>query len=127
MSSPHLLEVKDLRVHYPRPGAGWFRRLEPVKAVDGVSFNVPRGKTVGLVGESGSGKTTTGRAIVKLAPITSGSILWEGRDIGSMGNREFLPWRKKIHMVFQDPYGSLNPRADILASSPSHSRFTSPR
>jgi peptide/nickel transport system ATP-binding protein/oligopeptide transport system ATP-binding protein len=115
MSEQPLLEVRDLRVHYPRPGSGWFRKLEPVKAVDGVSFSIPRGKTVGLVGESGSGKTTTGRAIVKLAPVTSGRILWEGMDIAPLGNREFLPWRKKVQMVFQDPYGSLNPRADILA------------
>ena len=114
MDSPALLEVKDLKVHYPRPGAGWFAKPDPVRAVDGVSFSVPRGKTVGLVGESGSGKTTTGRAIVKLAPVTSGRILWEGADIGQMDNRAFLPWRKKVQMVFQDPYGSLNPRSDVL-------------
>ena len=113
--STPLLEVRDLKVHYPRPGAGWFRKAEPVRAVDGVSFSVPRGRTVGLVGESGSGKTTTGRAIVKLAPVTSGSILWEGSDIGSLSSRQFLPWRKKVQMVFQDPYGSLNPRSDVLA------------
>lgn len=114
MNAPTLLEVKNLKVHYPRPGAGWFSKADPVRAVDGVSFTVPRGKTVGLVGESGSGKTTTGRAIVKLAPVTAGDILWEGSDIGKMDNRAFLPWRKKVQMVFQDPYGSLNPRADIL-------------
>ena len=114
MSTPTLIEIQDLKVHYPRPGAGWFSKSDPVRAVDGVSFVVPRGKTVGLVGESGSGKTTTGRAIVKLAPVTAGKIIWEGVDIGQMDNRTFLPWRKKVQMVFQDPYGSLNPRADIL-------------
>ena len=114
MSTPTLIEIQDLKVHYPRPGAGWFSKADPVRAVDGVSFVVPRGKTVGLVGESGSGKTTTGRAIVKLAPMTAGKIIWEGVDIGQMDNRTFLPWRKKVQMVFQDPYGSLNPRADIL-------------
>lgn len=115
MSSQPLLEICDLKVHYPRPGAGWFRKSEPVRAVDGVSFSIPRGRTVGLVGESGSGKTTTGRAIVKLAPITEGEVRWEGKPIGELSTRAFLPWRKKIQMVFQDPYGSLNPRSDVLA------------
>ena len=113
--SDNLLEVSDLSVHYPGRANWFFQKAEPKKAVDGISFVVPKGKTVGLVGESGSGKTTTGRAIVKLAPLTAGKILYQGVDIGVLSNSAFLPWRKKIQMIFQDPYNSLNPRADILS------------
>ena len=113
--SDNLLEVSDLSVHYPGRANWFFQTAEPKKAVDGISFVVPKGKTVGLVGESGSGKTTTGRAIVKLAPLTAGKILYHGQDIGVLSNSDFLPWRKKIQMIFQDPYNSLNPRADILS------------
>ncbi|MDE1170549.1 MAG: ATP-binding cassette domain-containing protein [Verrucomicrobium sp.] len=112
MSAP-LLEVKDLRVHYPARG-GWFSKQgEPVRAVDGVSFTVEKGKTVGLVGESGSGKTTIGRAIVGLAPVTSGEVLYEGARIDGLSARRFLPYRKKIQMIFQDPFHSLNPRMRV--------------
>jgi len=94
--SDNLLEVSDLSVHYPGRANWFFQKAEPKKAVDGISFVVPKGKTVGLVGESGSGKTTTGRAIVKLAPLTAGKILYHGQDIGALSNSDFLPWRKKI-------------------------------
>ena len=87
-----------------------------MKAVDGISFSVAAGETVGLVGESGSGKTTVGRAIIKLAPVTSGVVLWEGRDVVSaLTDSEFRPYRKHIQMIFQDPYGSLNPRLTVEA------------
>ena len=109
-----LLEVRDLCVHYPGRTTWLFRKGPPKKAVDGISFSVPRGKTVGVVGESGSGKSTTGKAIIKLAPLTSGQLLYDGQDIGALSNAAFKPWRKKIQMIFQDPYNSLNPRADIL-------------
>ena len=109
-----LLEVRDLSVHYPGRTTWLFRKGPPKKAVDGISFVVPRGKTVGVVGESGSGKSTTGKAIIKLAPLTSGQLLYEGQDIGALSDAAFKPWRKKIQMIFQDPYNSLNPRADIL-------------
>jgi ABC-type dipeptide/oligopeptide/nickel transport system ATPase component len=101
-------------VHYPGRTTWLFRKGPPKKAVDGISFTVPRGKTVGVVGESGSGKSTTGKAIIKLAPLTSGQLLYDGQDIGALSNAAFKPWRKKIQMIFQDPYNSLNPRADIL-------------
>ena len=109
-----LLEVRDLTVHYPGRTTWLFRKGPPKKAVDGISFVVPRGKTVGVVGESGSGKSTTGKAIIKLAPLTSGQLVYEGQDIGALSDAAFKPWRKKIQMIFQDPYNSLNPRADIL-------------
>ncbi len=84
-----------------------------VRAVDGVSFSIVAGETVGLVGESGSGKTTVGRSIIKLAPMTAGSIFWEGEEISSLNENAFRPYRKHIQMIFQDPYGSLNPRLTI--------------
>ena len=79
-----LLSVRDLKVHFPIKGGILQRTVDHVKAVDGVSFDVPRGKTVGLVGESGSGKTTTGRAIARLVPITDGTIFFEGQDLAHL-------------------------------------------
>jgi peptide/nickel transport system ATP-binding protein/oligopeptide transport system ATP-binding protein len=114
-SNPALLSVQDLKVHFPVRAGFWQNLVDHVKAVDGISFDVLRGKTVGLVGESGSGKTTTGRAIARLAPITSGSIFYEGRELTSLGNAEFFPFRKKIQVIFQDPFGSLNPRMNIYS------------
>ncbi len=113
--STTILEVKDLKVHFPVYGGVFRRVVDHVKAVDGVSFRVPRGKTVGLVGESGSGKTTIGRAIVRLNKITAGAIYYEGREIGKLSRKEFFPYRKKIQMIFQDPFNSLNPRMNVEA------------
>ena len=110
-----LLSVRDLKVHFPVRAGVWQRVVDQVKAVDGISFDVPRGKTVGLVGESGSGKTTTGRAIARLAPGTSGSIRYEGRELTTLRPAEFFPYRKKIQVIFQDPFGSLNPRMSVYA------------
>ena len=89
------------------------RKVSDFRAVDDVSFTVEAGKTVGLVGESGSGKTTVGRTILKLIQSTSGSVRFEGREILPLPEREFRPLRRKMQMVFQDPYGSLNPRFTI--------------
>jgi len=112
---PPLLEVRDLAVHFP-VRSGLLRRTSGVvKAVDGVSFTVQRGRTAGLVGESGSGKTTIGRSIVKLVEATAGSILWKGTDIVPMTEHGFRPLRRSIQYVFQDPYGSLNPRMTVGA------------
>lgn len=109
-----MLEVDSLTVAFPVMRGMFFRKVERwVKAVDNVSFKVPQGKTVGLVGESGSGKTTIARALVKLQSITSGTVTWEGREIGGMDETAFKPLRKDIQMVFQDPYSSLNPRLTI--------------
>lgn len=112
-SSQALLSVQDLKVHFPVRAGVWQNVVDHVKAVDGISFKVLRGKTVGLVGESGSGKTTTGRAIARLALITSGSISYEGRELTSLSNTDFFPYRKKIQVIFQDPFGSLNPRMTV--------------
>ena len=109
------LEVKELKVHFPVYGGVFRRVVDHVKAVDGVSFRIPKGKTVGLVGESGSGKTTIGRSIVKLNPITSGTIHYRGRDISCLSRKAFFPYRKKIQMIFQDPFNSLNPRMTVEA------------
>jgi len=114
MTTP-LLEVRDLQVHYPVRGGLLSRVQSVVKAVDGVSFEILPGETVGLVGESGSGKTTVGRALVKLAPVTTGTILWQERDVTHLSEAEFRPLRKQIQMIFQDPFGSLNPRLTIGA------------
>ena len=114
-ATPTLLEVRNLKVHFPIH-AGLLRRQTGVfKAVDGVSFQVDAGKTVGLVGESGSGKTTIGRTLVKLIPATSGEALWKGRDILPLDERTFRPLRRRIQYIFQDPFGSLNPRMTVGA------------
>ncbi len=110
-----LLSVRDLKVHFPVKGGVLQRTVDVVKAVDGISFDVPRGKTVGLVGESGSGKTTTGRAIARLVPVTSGSVHYGGRDLATLTKSEFFEYRKKIQVIFQDPFGSLNPRMTIYS------------
>ena len=117
----NLLAVNDLKMHFPIR-TGVFRRVVGhVKAVDGVSFDIPRGKTVGLVGESGCGKTTTGRTLVGLYKATGGTVLFDGRDMFDLKGKELAAARRRFQMVFQDPYGSLNPRipvGDIIAEGP---------
>ena len=110
-----LLSVIDLKVHFPVKGGLLQRQVDVVKAVDGISFDVLRGQTVGLVGESGSGKTTTGRAIARLVPITAGSVSYAGRDLASLSRKEFFNYRKKIQVIFQDPFSSLNPRMTVFS------------
>ncbi|MFQ3670120.1 MAG: ATP-binding cassette domain-containing protein, partial [Verrucomicrobiia bacterium] len=113
-----LLEISNLCVYFPITGGLLQRQTGWIKAVDGVSFSVPKGAAVGLVGESGSGKSTTGKAIIRLAPITSGTIRFDGLDLPTLDPASFLPIRKRIQMIFQDPFNSLNPRMrveDIIA------------
>jgi peptide/nickel transport system ATP-binding protein/oligopeptide transport system ATP-binding protein len=110
-----LLTVSHLRTYFPVYGGILRRHIDDVKAVDDVSFTVEAGTTVGLVGESGSGKTTIGRTILKLAAATSGQIVFDGNDILPMSEREFRPLRRQIQMIFQDPFGSLNPRMTIFS------------
>ncbi|WHZ10905.1 MAG: ABC transporter, ATP-binding protein (cluster 5, nickel/peptides/opines) [Burkholderiaceae bacterium] len=105
-----LLSVRDLQVHFPRARSGWFALPEVVKAVDGVSFDVPRGKTLAIVGESGSGKTTTALAAMRLSPITGGQIRLGDTDLGALDGEALRLQRRRMQIVFQDPYSSLNPR-----------------
>ena len=110
----NILEVRNLTVWFPRKSSLLRRTIGQVKAVTNVSFVIPAGKTVGLVGESGSGKTTVGMAILNLVRVTGGTILFRGRDITNLPEKEFRPLRRQIQIVFQDPFGALNPRWDIL-------------
>jgi oligopeptide transport system ATP-binding protein len=110
----NILEVRNLTVWFPGKSSLLRRTIGQVKAVTGVSFVIPTGKTVGLVGESGSGKTTVGMAIMNLVSATKGNILFRGRDITNLPEKEFRPLRRQIQIIFQDPFGSLNPRWDIL-------------
>ena len=109
-----LLEIEDLRVRFPVRSGLLRRVVDHVRAVDGVSFAIPEGSTVGLVGESGSGKTTIGRAIARLVPIIAGSIRYRGEQISGLSRGAFMPWRRKIATIFQDPFNSLNPRMRIV-------------
>jgi len=109
-SSAPLLSVRDLTVHFPRVRAGWFTAPEVVRAVDGVSFDVERGTTLAIVGESGSGKTTTALAIMRLAPVTSGAIRLGRTDLGSLQGETLRQARRRLQIIFQDPFSSLNPR-----------------
>src|SRR5476649_77218 len=114
-SSPStLIKVENLKVYFPILGGIFRRKIGEVKAVDDVSFTITKGQTVGLVGESGSGKTTVGRAIIRLTEPTAGTITYEGTDITRLGAAAFRPFRKKIQIIFQDPYNSLNPRLPIF-------------
>ncbi len=113
-SSPMpLLEVQNLKTWFPVLGGVLRRKVGDIKAVDDVSFVVEAGCTVGLVGESGSGKTTVGRTILKLIASTSGRVLYKGSDILPLSERSFRPLRREMQMIFQDPFGSLNPRFTI--------------
>ena len=109
-----LLKVTDLKVHFPIKGGFFGRTLDYVRAVDGVSFELQPGETYGIVGESGSGKSTTGKAIMHLTKATSGSILFNNKDLTKLNRSELREQRKDIQMIFQDPYSSLNPKKRVL-------------
>jgi oligopeptide/dipeptide ABC transporter ATP-binding protein len=120
MSTPSavtpLLEVRDLAKHYPVHGGWWRSSSQVIRAVDGVSFTVHAGETLALVGESGCGKTTTGRAILRLVEPTRGSVRFEGQDVLALDREPLRRLRRHMQIVFQDPFGSLNPRLTIGAA-----------
>jgi len=108
-----LLEVTNLKKHFPIKGGILRRTVATVKAVDGVSFSVKHGETLGLVGESGCGKTTTGRTVLRLEQATAGEVLFEGKDVLKAGGRQMKALRRDMQIVFQDPYASLDPRLTV--------------
>ena len=114
MNGEVLLEVTNLKKHFPiSEGILFSKNVSLVKAIDGISFTISKGETLGLVGESGCGKTTTGRCILQLEKPTEGRILFDGRDLTEMDASTLAPLRQKIQVIFQDPYSSLNPRLKI--------------
>lgn len=115
-----LLEVKNLRKHFPIKGGFFGKQVGAVKAVDGLNFDIQHGETLGMVGESGCGKSTTGRLILRLIEPTEGEVKFEGQDILKLNKNEMRDMRKDMQIIFQDPYASLNPRmtvGDIIAEA----------
>src|SRR4051794_7378829 len=109
-----LVQIENLKVYFPiKSGLVLDRHVGDIKAVDGVSLTIKRGETLGLVGESGCGKSTVGRAILRLYEPTGGRILFEGRDISSLGEAELRPLRRRMQMIFQAPFAPLTPRPSM--------------
>ena len=108
-----LVDVKNLKTHFPIRAGVLNKTIGQVKAVDGVSFSIEAGKTLGLVGESGCGKTTVGRTMIRLIPPTEGSFTFDGEDVFSASSSRMKAIRRDVQMMFQDPYGSLNPRMTV--------------
>ena len=118
MANEPLVRVQDLKMYFAVDKKMFSRHKRTLKAVDGVSFGIERGRTFGLVGEAGCGKTTVGRTIVRLYTPTDGEIYYDGKDIAKLDNKQIAPYRRKMQMIFQDPYASLDPRmpvGDIIA------------
>ena len=116
VSDEALVQIRNLKMHFPvTEGTIVQKTVAHVKAVDGVSFDINRGETLGLVGESGCGKTTVGRCILQLERPTDGEIMFDGRNLTQLTQKELIPVREKVQVIFQDPYSSLNPRMKIGA------------
>jgi oligopeptide/dipeptide ABC transporter ATP-binding protein len=115
-----LITVRDLNIHFPIKRGIFSRTVGYVYAVDGVSFDLAKGETLGIVGESGCGKTTAGMAVTQLLPITSGTVTWKGRDMRELNRSGLRQLRREMQLIFQDPYSSLNPRmrVDDILSDP---------
>jgi len=112
-SEETLLDIEDLKVYFPIKKGFFKRTVGHTKAVDGISLRIPKGKTLALVGESGSGKSTIGTSILRLIETTEGSILFKNVDLTKLSQKELLPYRRKVQIVFQDPYSALNPRMTV--------------
>ena len=109
-----IVQVSDLKMHFPiRQGAVIQRQVGSVKAVDGISFEIAEGETLGLVGESGCGKSTAARALLQVYQPTAGSVRFRGNELVGLGKRQMAPYRRNLQMIFQDPYASLNPRMSV--------------
>lgn len=108
-----LIDIKNLKMYFPVKKGLFNKTVNHVKAVDDISFAINKGETLGLVGESGCGKTTTGRTIIKLYEPTDGQIIYDGVDIAKFDSKSMLPYRKKMQMIFQDPYASLDARMTV--------------
>jgi oligopeptide/dipeptide ABC transporter ATP-binding protein len=108
-----LLEVRRLSKHFPVRGGFFRREVARIRAVEDVSLTIRAGRTLGLVGESGCGKSTLGRTILRLQEPTAGQVLFEGTDLTALDRKALLPWRRKLQIIFQDPYGSLSPRRTV--------------
>ncbi len=120
MNEENIIDISNLKVHFPIHGGLFFKKIGDVKAVDGVSFALKEGETLGLVGESGCGKTTVGKALINLVKSTSGEIMFANKkqekvNIANLSRSEMRPYRADIQMIFQDPYSSLNPRMSVGA------------
>src|ERR687883_324165 len=111
-----LLIVENLVKHYPIRKGVLPRVVGQVRAVDGISFTIPRGKTLGLVGESGCGKTTAGRTILRLIEPTAGRVVFDGREVFALGARQMRQLRREMQIIFQDPFASLNPGMTVGAT-----------
>ncbi|MBM3524971.1 MAG: ATP-binding cassette domain-containing protein, partial [Alphaproteobacteria bacterium] len=112
--APVLVEVRDLKKHFPARGGALFGRPAPVvQAVDGISFSIRRGETLGLVGESGCGKSTVARLLLRLIEPTSGTVIFDGVDLCAAPKEQLRRLRRSMQMVFQDPFSSLNPRMTV--------------
>ena len=112
-TTPPILEVRELRKYFPIRKGMFSRTVGQVKALDGISFDVRAGEVLGLVGESGCGKTTAGRCILQLIAPTSGSVKFESQELVGLPRRQMRPLRRRMQIVFQDPYSSLNPRLTV--------------
>ena len=113
VSEAPLLEVKDLKQYFVVDSTLFGRPTKYLKAVDGVTFSIEKGKTLGIVGESGCGKTTMGRTVLRLYDVTGGEIWFKGQEVSKIKNREFNKLRPNMQMIFQDPYASLSPRLTV--------------